>query len=133
MADVVVSAVRRVEGVGALAQSADFVAHGGEFPDAFLEVVQVPVEERGHVAARRSVVFPDRDDVSDLSEGEAGGLGGADEVQPAERGLVVVAVPGGAAAGLGEHTGLFVEAQGLGRQAASVGELSDAHGREPTP
>lgn len=84
------------------------------------------------MTARRPVVFPDRDDVSDFGQGEAGSLGGANEVEPSKCSVVVVTIAGRAAPGLGEDSGLFVEPQRLGGHAGSAGELSDPHAGEPT-
>lgn len=64
----------------------------------------VCVEQCDDVAARRPFLLADGDDLSDLAQGQSGGLGGFDERQPSHSVLVVVPVARLLASRFGQHT-----------------------------
>ena len=57
-----------------------------------LEAFRMPVQQVSNVLTRWALVLTDLDDRADLSEGEPRCLGCAQEAEPGERDLVVVAV-----------------------------------------
>lgn len=116
---------------GALGQMIEDGAGLGELADPVLDVGEVSVDEVGDVFARRFAAVGDREYLLDLGEREPGGLGVADEPQPVADFGVVVPVTGRGAGRLGEETLPFPEANGLGGDAALVGDLPDAHPRTP--
>jgi len=64
----------------------------------------VCVEQCDDVAARRPFLLADGDDLSDLAQGQSGGLGGFDERQPSHSVLVVVPVARLLSSRFGQHT-----------------------------
>ncbi len=54
----------------------------------------MPVEQPDDVRAGRTVRLPDGNHLPDLGQRQTGGLGGPDEGEPVDSGVVVVAVPG---------------------------------------
>lgn len=85
------------------------------------------VEELDDVCTGCFAVVSDADHVTDLGEGEAGCLCRCDEPESVERAVVVVAVAAGGAGRLREHAGVFIEAQRLGGDVRTVGQLTDEH------
>jgi hypothetical protein len=85
------------------------------------------VDQRPHVFTRRLAPVPEAEHASDLAEGEAAGLGGADERQPGEDRLVRGAVAVGRRRRRREEAEGFVVADRLGRHPCAVRHPADAH------
>src|SRR5215204_6813247 len=84
-------------------------------------------EQVEDVAAGGLAVVAQCDDAADLAEGEADGLGGADERQPFERGRFVVAVARRGARRWLDQADVFVVADRLGRHPGPAGQVPDTH------
>jgi len=93
VADLVGLASIRLRG-GGWDAAAELVAQGDEFGDPALHAVEVAGQQLGDVAARRALRVSDAKHLGDLGECQVQALRGADEPQPADCGVVVVAVPG---------------------------------------
>jgi hypothetical protein len=79
------------------------------------------------VVARGHSVLPHDEHVPDLGQGETDGLGGLDEPQPVELGLVVVAIPVRRSRRRMQHPGVLVDPQRVGGHAGPPGQLADPH------
>src|SRR5262249_47286122 len=121
------AAVRGVERVAAAEQLVEFVLEGGELALAVSHLGELGGEERFDVAARCGADAAHLEDSADLAEREIGGLGAADETEPGEGGVVVVAIAAGGAGRFAEQPAFLIEPHGLNWQVDSGGELSDAH------
>jgi hypothetical protein len=84
----------RVGGLGCCQQVVQRGLGLGQFGHAPLGFGQVLVQQGGDVGAWRAAVVSDGEDAADLGEGEAGGLGGADEGEAGGGVVRVVAVAG---------------------------------------
>jgi hypothetical protein len=93
----------------------------------------VALEQVGDVGAGCLPALAEGDDLADLAQGEADRLGGADEPEPPQRRRVVAAVAGRRAGRWGQDADLLVVADGLGRDARLLGQLTDAHATAPPP
>lgn len=67
------------------------------------------------------------EDAPDFGQSEAGGLGGADEPQSADDGVVVVSVPVGLTTRRQQQVVAFVEPDGLTVYAGDNGDFPDEH------
>lgn len=68
------------------------------------------------------------EDAGDLCQSEAGRLGGPDELQSADCGVVVASVAVGFTVGRGQQTLAFVEPDGLTVHAGDSGDFPNEHG-----
>ena len=127
VADVVGGAVGGVERLAAPEEMVEFVFERGELTLAVPDVGEFGAQERFDVAARCHPVAAQLDDAVDLAQREPGGLCAADETQPVEGRVVVLAVAAGGAARLIEQSAFLVEADRFGWEVDGGGEFSDAH------
>ena len=116
---------------GALGQVIEQGAGLGELADPLVDVGEVLVDEVGDVSADGLTGVGDRKHLSDLSEGQPGGLRVAYEAQPVQGVRVVVAVARRRANWIGKESLRFPEADGLGGDAALSGEFPDEHPLDP--
>ena len=129
MADALGWALLWIEGGGLPGEPVELAAELLELGDARVNLGGAALEQGGHVLTWRLAAVPEGDDLADLTEGEADGLGGADEREPPEGGVVVVAV---ARAGPGrgrQDADLLVVADRLGRDPRPLGEFTNSHPR----
>lgn len=132
LAAVGVGAVGRVEALSAIGHRGELTAGSVKLVDVAVEVTEMPFEQIDDVVARAEAVVAHVQDGSNLGEGESGGLGVADEAQPVDCILSIVAVAVGGALGLGEDPDVLVVADGLGGDVDASGEFSDLHGFDST-
>lgn len=122
-----VGAIRRVERSGAFGECSQLLSRAVKGLEVPVEVLEVPLEQVGHVAAGRLSLAAGIQNRCDLGEGEPGRLSIADEPEPVDGIGSVIPVPVGGTLGLGQDTDLLVVADGLGGYAGFGGELSDLH------
>src|SRR4029453_315405 len=120
-------ALLRIQGGGPLGQLPELGAQLLELPDARIELGGVTLQQVGDMSAGGLPVVAEGDDLADLAQGEADRLAGADEPEPPQRRRVIAAVAGGRAGRRGQEGDLLVVADGLGRDAPPLGQLTDAH------
>ncbi len=127
VADAGGGAVGGVEGASSLGECFELVAEGLELVDAVVELVGVLGDKSHNVGAGCLAAFAEFDDLSDLSQSEADGLGGAGEGESVEDVGVLAAIAVGFSAGGVEDADAFVVADCFDGDAGVVGDLSDAH------
>ena len=130
MTDVVGSAVGWVEGGAAFDELGEFMLEGSQLLLSFANFGEFVGEECFDVAAWGGAVVAEFDHASDLGQGEAGGLGGPDEEELVECGVVVGAVAVDRTWWCCEQSTFFVVADGVGWDLRGCCEVSDAHGPE---
>ncbi|CCH75632.1 hypothetical protein BN11_860002 [Nostocoides australiense Ben110] len=115
VADIGVGAVVGIEAVAAFDETVEFCLEQGEVPDACTHVGELAVDQYRHMRAGDVAVVAEIDDGAYLGEREACCLGGLNEAQPGEGGLVVGSVAVGTSFGCGQQAPAFVEPDGLAR------------------
>ena len=103
--------------------------HRVELGDALFDVGDLGLGARLDVAAASSRCRPQIEEVTDLLQREAEGLGADDELQPTDGLGAVLAVARLRARGLGDEPLTLVEADGLDPEASGFGDFSDRHRR----
>lgn len=124
VADMLVGAVRGVEFVAAPEELLEL----GQLSLSLLDVMQFRGQQLLHVGTRDGALTAQVEDAGDLDQGESGRLAAADEREPGQDRVVVLAVAVGASLWLGKQTPALVEADGLRRHSCSGGGFSDSHG-----
>ncbi len=127
LAAVGVSAVGGIKPLGAFGQGKELIAGSVEGLDVPVEILEMLIEEVEHVVAGCLPLAPEIQDRSDLGEGEAGGLGVANEAQPADGFTAVVAVTVGGAIRRGQDPDVLVVTDGLGVNTDLLGKLPNSH------
>jgi hypothetical protein len=79
---------------GRLQQTVELVAERDEFADAVVDVAQLAAHGVDDVVAGLFATFPQLKDVSDVVKAQSETLGGADELEPVDVLVGVVAVAG---------------------------------------
>ena len=77
-------------------------------------LVELVLQDLDRVPTWRLTLVAQSDDWSDLSQGQAGGLGGTYELEPVECVGLVMSVPVGTSLGGIQNSRAFIEANGLG-------------------
>src|SRR5487761_1087083 len=101
--DAAVVGVAGEELVGAVLEGDELGAQAYQLADATVDVGQLGVEDRQHVAARTLAALFERQDLADLVEGEPEALGGLDERQARLVLGAVVAISRRQAFGIGKQ------------------------------
>ncbi len=128
LAPVGVGALGRVEPVGAMSHGGELIAGPLKLVDVPIEIAEMAFQQLGNVVARAHSLVAHVHDGGDLGESQPRRLGVADEAQPIDGVVSVVAVAVRGADGPGKDPNVLVVADRLGRNANPLGELSYLHG-----
>ena len=125
LADVRVGTVCRIELAAHVDESSKFICQGGEFPLAEPDFGELFFEEVRNVCAGRFTGIALGEDALDVGLGESCGLGGADELEPANDHVAVDPVPVGRPVGGGKQLLALVKANGLSVDAGGGADFRD--------
>jgi hypothetical protein len=131
VADALGWALLGIEGGGPPGEPVELAAELLELGDARVNLGGAALQQSGHVLTWLLAAVPERDDLADLAEGEADGLGAADKREPPEGGVVVVTVARGGPGRGRQDADLLVVADRLGRDPRPLGEFTDTHRWHP--
>ena len=110
MADEPWVASARVEMPRPLVETAELVTQGHQLDDAGVQLARSPSDQVGNEVARRFAPVSKGDDLADLAEAQADGLGGPDEAKALEGILFVEAIARIAPLGGAQHADAVVVA-----------------------
>ena len=127
LAAVGIGAVGGIEPLGTFGEGKELIVGAVEGLDVPVEILEMLIEEVEHVVAGCLPLAAEIQDRSDFGEGEAGGLGVANETEPADGFTAVVAVTVGGAIGWGQDPDVLVVTDGLGVDTDLLGKLSNSH------
>ena len=130
VAGFVVGAVGWVEGSAAIDEGNQFVFEGAQLFDGVADVDKFGVEECGDVGAGARAFVAELGDPADLVQGEAGGLGIADEREAVQCVVVVVAVSTRGSCRFAEESEAFVEANSPWMNTGVSRKFTDFHAAE---
>jgi len=118
-----------VECFGTCGEAGELDPEVRELGDAAVDVDGMLVDESPDLGAGSVAAVPHGDDAVYLAEREPVGPGGADEREPVEGVVLVVAVAVGGPSGGREEAEAFVVTDCPGREPRLGGDVSDAHDR----
>ena len=127
MADPFRITVGRIERHGSFDEPVEVLLELPELPDRLVHLSCARPEQLEHVPARRLPVVVERHDAAYLAQGEADGLGRADEREAAEHALAIVPIARLVSGRRLDQPDVLVVAQRLGSHPGATCHLTDQH------
>ena len=120
-----IGAVVAVAGIGEIGESGAHFAHER---DLAVEIADVADGQRLDLGTFALAVAPEAEQVADFVDGKAEVAGAADEAEPVDVVVALVAVIAVAPVGGGDQADRLVVTDHLGRDASGAGRIADLHG-----
>ena len=132
LAAVGIDAIRGVEAAGPLGELRQLLSSVTQRLDVLVDGGQVTIQEFDHVTTGGLPLTAQIEDGGNLGEGQPGGLGVPDELEPIDCVLGIVPVVVAVSTRLRKEPDLLVVAERLGGGPGPLGQLSDSHDSQST-